>query len=120
MHWDEIKNTMTVITDPVEKLEMVMELGKSLPKIPENCETYEIKGCASRVEICAIDNKFYGSADSALVRGLVAIILSRVQGMNADEIKKIDLISDFESLDLNLGAGRINGVNSMISFLQNL
>ena len=43
-----------------------------------------------------------------------------VDGKTPDEIKKIDMESEFQSLNLNLGAGRLNGVNSMIRFLQNL
>ena len=39
---------------------------------------------------------------------------------SADEIKKMDVNSEFQSLGLGLGAGRLNGVNSMIRFLQNL
>jgi sulfur transfer protein SufE len=43
-----------------------------------------------------------------------------VDGKTAQEIKNMDLLSEFQSLNLNLGAGRLNGVNSMIRFLQNL
>ncbi len=39
---------------------------------------------------------------------------------NISEIKKMDLAGEFASLNLNLGAGRLNGVNSMIRFFQNL
>ena len=59
-------------------------------------------------------------ADSALVRGIVAIIVAMVDGKTSDEIKNMDLGGEFEGLNLNLGAGRLNGVNSMIRFLQNL
>jgi cysteine desulfuration protein SufE len=59
-------------------------------------------------------------ADSALVRGIVAIMLALVNGKTAAQIKQMDLVGEFASLKLNLGAGRLNGVNSMIRFLQNL
>ena len=37
-----------------------------------------------------------------------------------EQIKQMDLSGECASLKLNLGAGRLNGVNSMIRFLQNL
>jgi sulfur transfer protein SufE len=43
-----------------------------------------------------------------------------VDGKTPEQIKKMDLLADFQSMDLNLGAGRLNGLNSMIRFLQNL
>ncbi|MBO7066440.1 MAG: SufE family protein [Alphaproteobacteria bacterium] len=120
MTFDEIKNILSVITDPVEKLELVMELGKDLPPAPKGAVCSEISGCASRVEICRRGNHFYGNADSALVCGIVAIMIGMVDGKTPEQIKKMNLQKMFVSLDLNLGAGRLNGVNSMIRFLNNL
>jgi len=121
LDYEQVKHVLSMIQDPVEKLEMVMEFGKNLPSIPENAGCTEIVGCVSRVQICITpDNHFYGMADSALVRGIVAIILSMVDGKSAQEIKNMPLDSMFSELNINLGASRLNGVNSMISFLKNL
>ncbi|MCL1785680.1 MAG: SufE family protein [Alphaproteobacteria bacterium] len=121
MTYDEIKNILSQITDPVERLEFVMDIGKSLAPIPEGMNPCEIKGCASRVEIYRdADNNYFGTADSAIVRGLVAIILSMVQGKSPDEIKGMNLENEIAALDLQLGAGRMNGVHGIISFLKGL
>ena len=120
MTFDEIKKILSVITNPVTKLEMVMDIGKGLLPVPNDAICSEITGCASRVEICRDGNRFYGRADSALVRGIVAIIISMVDGKSPNEIKKMDIHGMFNELDINIGAGRLNGVNSMILFLQNL
>ena len=109
-----------MVSDPVEKLEMVMDFGKRLPVVPENAVCHEISGCASYAEICIKGNNFYGKADSALVSGIVAIITAMVDGKTPEEIKKLDLESEFSSLNINLGTGRLGGVNSMIRFLKNL
>jgi len=114
MNYTEIRSLLTTIDDPVMKLEFVMDLGKQLSPIPQNAACTEISGCASRVQICRDNNGIYGSADSALVRGIVAVILM----MANDGV--VDLRGEFNSLNLNLGAGRLNGVNSVISFLENL
>ena len=120
MTFEEIKKSLSLIENPVDKLEMVMDFGKNLEPVPIDAKCSEILGCASFVKICQKGDKFYGVADSAMVRGIVAIILSLVNGHSRDEIKKMDLLAEFTSLNLNFGAGRLNGIQSMISFFHNL
>lgn len=120
MTYVEIKNILLAINDPVEKLEMVMDLGRALEPVPYGAVCSEIVGCASLVEICRKDNRFFGCADSALVRGIVAILIAMVDGKSIDEIKNMDIGAEFATLDINLGAGRLNGLESMIRFFHNL
>ena len=120
MKYDDIKRTLSLIENPVDKLEFVMELGKSLHDIPEKATCTEILGCSSFVEICQKGGHFYGRADSLMVRGIVAIILAMVDGKSIKEIKKINFESEFKCLNLNFGAARLNGIQSMISFFKNL
>jgi sulfur transfer protein SufE len=114
MNYTEIKSLLMSMDDPVDRLEMIMDLGRELSPIPDSALCAEISGCASRVQICRDSGVFYGDADSALVRGIIAIILA----MQNDNVQ--DLRGGFDLLNLQLGAGRLNGVNSIISFLQSL
>ena len=41
-------------------------------------------------------------------------------GKTPEQIKNLDIANEFDKLNLNLGAGRLNGLNSMIRFLHNL
>lgn len=103
------------------RLEAVMDFGAHMPSPPVGAMCTEIRGCASFAEICyTADWRFFARADAAIVRGIAAILTAMVDGHTPDEIKKMDIWGEFRSLELNLGAGRVNGVNSMISFLQNL
>ena len=120
MTYTEIKNALSLTQNPVEKLEMVMDIGKTLQNVPDAAECTEILGCTSLVKICRLNNRFYGMADSAMVRGIVAIILSMVDGKSVEEIKKMNLMKEINSLNLNFGAARLNGIQSMISFFYNL
>ena len=120
MKYEDIKKSLLLIEDPVEKLEMVMDLGKSLENVPDGADCKEICGCSSFVQICEKDGCFYGRADSVMVRGIVAIILSMIADKSIDEIKQMDLSAEFSLLNLNFGAGRLNGIQSMISFFKNL
>ena len=120
MTYEKMKNILSLIDDPVQKLEMVMDFGVHLPHVPDDAICTEISGCTSHVEICRVGNNFYGRADSAIVRGLVAIITAMVDGKTPAQIKEMDLSGMFSELNINLGAGRLNGVNSMFRFLKNL
>ena len=120
MTYAQMKNLLSLLENPADKLEAVMDFGAHMSPVPDGALCHQIAGCSSRVEICRMGNKFYGTADSGLVRGIVAILIAMVDGKMPDEIKKMDLLSEFSSLNLTLGAARINGLNSMISFLQNL
>ena len=120
MTYAEIKNALDLIQDPVEKLEFVMDIGKTLVDVPDGAQCNEILGCSSFVKICVLDGKFYGYADSAMVRGIVAIFLAMVEGKSIVEIKNMNLADEFNSLNLNFGAGRLNGIQSMIGFFKNL
>lgn len=120
MSFDDIKKLLGMLDDPTMRLETVMDLGKNLEPIPPDAVCNEITGCTSFVQICRRENNFYGSADSAIVRGIVAIILSMVDGKSPDEIRQMDLTRMFAELNINIGAARLNGVASMIRFLNHL
>ena len=120
MTYQDMKNALMMVDDPVMRLELVMEFAANLLPVPDDAVCTEITGCASVVEICRRGNNFYGRADSALVRGVVAILVAMVDGKTPQQIKNIDISTEFASLKLNLGAGRLNGVNSMVRFLHNL
>lgn len=120
MDYGDIKKLLLGADGDAQRLEIVMDLGKDLAPVPADAQCTEIVGCASFVQICRRGNNFYGRADSALVRGIVAILLAMVDGRDAAQIKNMDLYGEFMSLGLKLGTGRLGGVNSMIRFLQNL
>ncbi|MBR5904316.1 MAG: SufE family protein [Alphaproteobacteria bacterium] len=120
MNYEEMKKSLSLLESPIEKLEMVMDFGKKLKPIPEKAKCNEIFGCSSFVQICIDGDKFYGSADSAMVSGIVAIILAMVDGKTIEEIKNMDLLTEFNSLNLNFGASRLNGIQSIVRFFKNL
>ena len=121
MTYNEIKSLLNNITDPADKLEMVMDIGREAKHLPPGVTGTVIPGCVWRVEIYRDkEGVFYGFADSLLVRGIVAILFSMVDGKSAAEIKKIDLEGEFASLQLQLGSKRLSGVASIIGFLKSL
>ena len=120
MTYAEIKQNLMMLDNPVDKLEFVMDLGAGTASVPTGAECTEIVGCTSFVQICRVGNNFFVNADSVLVRGVATIIVAMVDGKTPDEIKKMDIGAEFTGLNLQLGAARLNGVESMIRFLKNL
>ena len=92
MRWAEVYNVLSVVDNPVEKLEMLMDFGRGLESVPDGAVCTEIVGCSSFVEICKLGNRFYGRADSAIVAGIVAIFIAMVDGKKDAEIKNMNLI----------------------------
>lgn len=120
MTFEKIKHLLDMTDDPATRLEILMDIGRELPNVPSDAVCTEITGCTSFVQICRRGNNFYGTADSAIVRGIVAVFISIVDGKTPSQIKKIDLEKMFADLKINVGAARLNGVNSMIRFFKNL
>lgn len=120
MNFTQVKSILLSIDDQVERLETVMGFGKLLGPVPENAKCTEIKGCSSSVSLCNVGNNFYGAADSLMVAGLVFIVISIVDGKSPAEIKEINILEELKSLEINMGTGRMMGLESMIHFLHNL
>ncbi len=121
MTYQQIKQSLMMMQNPADRLEMLMDIGAHMPIVPDDAVCHEIAGCASWAQICITsDNRFYGRADAAIVRGIIAVLIAMVDGKSSQEIRQMDIDGEFESLNLNLGVGRLSGLNSMIRFLKNL
>ncbi|WP_081157989.1 SufE family protein [Ensifer aridi] len=114
-----------------DRYRYVIELGKSLPEMPEALRTSEnkVQGCASQVWLVthtAGDPEdpvltFEGESDAHIVRGLVAIALAIFSGKRASEIARIDALDTFGKIGLieHLSSQRANGLRSMIRRVKN-
>jgi cysteine desulfuration protein SufE len=127
MSIDDIIDDFALIDDWEERYRYVIELGRSLPGLPEAAHTEEnrVRGCASQVWLetaVARNDKgepvltFRADSDAHIVRGLVAIILALYSDRTAREILDTDALGSFEKLGLieHLTPQRSNGVRSMV------
>lgn len=107
------------------KYRLLMQLGKKLPLLPEKIKQPEflVKGCESRAWLLHyydnIQDKhfFMLESDARIVKGLMAILLSLVNGMNSIELRQFDLNAAFAQLNLkpHLSQSRGNGLNAVIN-----
>ena len=117
----EIIEEFSLFEDWMQRYEYMIELGKSLPIIPEEFKTDDniIKGCQSKVWVHA-DLKdelihFTADSDAIITKGIIAILIrvfsnqppKAILEANTDFIDKIGLKE-------HLSPTRANGLVSMI------
>lgn len=108
------------LDDWEQKYEYIIDLGKSLPPLPEDKKTEDnlIKGCQSQVWIDAEmrDGKLYFTADSdgILPKGIVALLTSVFSGHPLQEVLDADF-SFIDEIGLKefLSPSRANGLTAM-------
>lgn len=109
------------VSDWEGRYKKLIEIGKSLPDLPEakKLEEFKVKGCQSQVWMHARleDGKviFEADSDALLVRGLVALLLRVYSNATPAEILATapDFVKDI-GLETKLSPSRANGLFSMI------
>jgi cysteine desulfuration protein SufE len=117
----EIIREFSSITDWEDRYKKLIELGKSLPDLPDEKkqEDFKVKGCQSQVWMHARiqDGKIHFEADSdaLLVRGLVHLLLRVYSDATPEEILNTppDFVKEI-GLETKLSPSRANGLFSMI------
>ncbi len=121
----EIISEFSDLTDWEEKFQYLIELGEELPPYPEEkrIEDYLVPGCQSKVWVCPIlsDNTltFAADSDTALTKGLIAILIRVFSGHSPKEISEASLgFIDEVGLSKFLSISRRNGLSSMVNILR--
>ena len=115
----------SLFDDWVDRYEYIIELGKALEGLPEECHTeqFRVKGCQSQVWFRpqTIDGQIIYEADSdaMIVRGLIALLLRVYSGRSPEDILNTppDFFDHIE-LGSHLSGNRANGLHAMINFIQ--
>ena len=126
---DDILDDFEYLDEWEDRYRYVIELGKSLPELPESERTAEnkVRGCASQVWLVteASDERdpvltFRGDSDAHIVRGLVAIVLAIYSGRRASDVATLDALETFRKIGMieHLSAQRANGLRSMVGRIQ--
>ena len=122
---DTIIDDFAFLDDWEDKYRYVIELGKSLPEMPESEKTpeHKVHGCVSQVWlVSSVEDgddpvvTFRGASDAHIVSGLVAIMIAAMSGRKSSEIEAFDAHALMQSLGLedNLTPQRSNGLRAMV------
>jgi cysteine desulfuration protein SufE len=124
---DDIINNFAFLDEWDDRYRYVIELGRSLPPLPETArnDAHKVQGCASQVWLATETRpngsggpilNFVGDSDAHIVRGLIAILLAVYSGRSARDILNTDALGLFDRLGLreHLTPQRSNGLRAMV------
>lgn len=105
-----------------ERYRQLILLGKQLPALPDALKRADIEltGCENRVWLghqLMDDGRlhFFGESEGRIVRGLLAVLLTAVEGKTAEQLQREDPLALFTALGLKeqLSASRSSGLQAM-------
>jgi cysteine desulfuration protein SufE len=109
----------------LDRYEYIIDLGRKLPAFPDECKTedFRLHGCQSQVWLRADESDgrlhFQAISDSAIVSGLIAVLLKVYSDRSPQEIiaTQPDFITAI-GLDSHLSPTRSNGLQAMIDAIR--
>ncbi len=111
-----------------QRARLLMQWGERLAPLSEEDkqEANRVAGCESQVwlvgDIQESRWRFRASSDARLIRGLLAVLLARIDGLSAAELEALDLADWFNQLGLarQLSPSRSNGLNAVLQRMREL
>jgi cysteine desulfuration protein SufE len=123
----EIIDEFSVFDDPMDRYAYLIDVGKKLPALPDALQRDEflVPGCQSKVWLLAEPKAgrvwFQADSNTAITRGIVALLLRVLSGQPAAAIGQTRL-AFLDAIDLrtHLSSQRANGLASMIQRMKAL
>lgn len=111
-----------------QRARLLMQWGERLPawNDEDRNEANRVHGCESQVwlkgELREGHWQFVAASDARLIRGLLALLLVRVNGLSGDDLHQVDLADWFNQLGLSrqLSPSRSNGLNAVLQRMRDL
>lgn len=111
-----------------QRARLLMQWGERLEPLSETerVDEHRVHGCESLVWLIAEQRDehlhFRASSDARLLRGLLAVLLARVEGLPRAELASVDLVDWFNQLGLQrqLSPSRSNGLNAVLQRMREL
>ncbi|MBY4953421.1 cysteine desulfurase sulfur acceptor subunit CsdE [Pantoea sp. DY-17] len=110
-----------------DRYRQLIQLSRQLPALAEEFKTpdIELTGCENRVWLSSqlLNNgtlHFYGDSEGRIVRGLLAVLLTAVEGKTPADLLQQDPLALFDTLDLRaqLSASRSSGLQALADAVQ--
>lgn len=107
----------------------LVELGEGLPPLDERhrVEENRVRGCMSKVWVCPVADpqapghlRYVGDCDTAIIKGVLALLIELMSGRTADEIQALDLDALFDELKLaeHLSPNRHFGIFAVVELMK--
>jgi cysteine desulfuration protein SufE len=122
---EHIVETFEFLDDWDSRYQYLIELGENLPRMPEQLKIDEnwVKPCMSTVHVAAkLDSnqpeliRFLGDCDTAIIKGVLAILVDLFSYRTLEEIQQMDVDGLFKRLRLeeHLSPNRHVGIYAIV------
>ena len=122
---EELIGEFELFDNWMDRYQYIIDLGRNLPEFPDDWRTEEfrIRGCQSQVWLRTTPRdgrlEFQAISDSAIVSGLIAILMRVYSGKEAREIAvATPAFIGAIGLDEHLSPTRSNGLHAMINAIK--
>ncbi|UEM23394.1 SufE family protein [Skermanella mucosa] len=124
---DELIENFELFDEWEDRYRYVIDLGRGLPPLDDRYHTdaFKVEGCMSQVWLVPLPSeerrmRFAADSDSAIVKGLAAVLLTAYSDHTPEEILDTDLEAIFAriGLDQHLSPNRRNGFFSMVETIK--
>lgn len=122
---DAIADEFAYFGDWTERYQYLIDLGRKLPDLPDalKTEAYKVQGCQSQVWLVPSGDgshlEFRATSDSAIVSGLIALLMRVYSGHPAAEILATEpRFVEAVGLKSHLSPTRSNGLAAMLARIQ--
>lgn len=105
-----------------QRARLLLQWGAQLEELPETLRVADnlVHGCETRVWLLLDQQtqplRFQVASEARLLRGLLAVLLARIEGLDAEQIRAVDIVDWFNQLGLSrqLSPSRSNGLNAVL------
>ena len=125
----DIVETFELLGDWDQRYQYLIELGEGLPPMPQALVTEDnrVKPCMSTVYVAAEPDPdqpghvtYRGDCDTAIIKGVLALLIQLCSGRTAAAIQDIDMDEIFERLQLgeHLSPNRHVGIYAIVDLMK--
>lgn len=126
---EDVLGSFEILGDWDQRYQYLVELGERLPPMPDRykVEATRVKGCMSKVWVRAYRDpdapdliRYLGDCDTAIIKGVVALLVDLLSGRPAKAILDMDLDKLFQELNLaeHLSPSRHFGVYAIVELMK--
>lgn len=123
----DVIDNFELLDDWESRYAYLVELGEALsPLDAQYChDDNKVKGCISQVWVAAVPAEggcidYVGDCDTAIIKGVLALLIELLSGHTAAEIERINVDGLFETLKLaeNLSPNRHFGIYAIVELMK--
>lgn len=125
----EIVGNFELLGDWDARYQYLVDLGEALPPYDNRLRTEDrrVKGCISKVWVHAYRNpdasegvRYSGDCDTAIIKGVLALLIDLMSGRTPEEIEDLDVDTLFEQLQLaeHLSPNRHFGIYGIVELMK--